>query len=230
MKSLVRIIAICALFGTAIKADASVTVGVDPSANWLGYMNVFSLPSDGGGYLWGSPWGTADLRATFAGPVVTLSPNTISPPNGLADAYWYKADGTGNKTMDANFYVENSTTLPGQLLNFTGEVLANSLVPPYTSVAFIKDFAPDYSSWTSVTAPLVPGVFNIGLQTTAAGHHVQYGFETIGPNVWITNAADKGFVKVTAVKETPPVPEPSTLALFASSAVGLLSLRRNRKH
>ena len=39
----------------------------------------------------------------------------------------------------------------GQTLTFKGNVLSNSLVSPYTSVAFIKDFAPDYSSNVSVT-------------------------------------------------------------------------------
>ena len=229
MKSLIRNIAICALLGTAIRADAAITVGVDPAANWIGYMNVSNLPADGGGYQFGSPWGTADLNASFSGPTLTLTPNTINPPTGLADSYWYKPDGTGNKTMDANFYVEDSVSLPGQLLNFTGDMLANTLVSPYTSKAFIKDFAPDYSSSNAVSADLVNGVFNISLQTVAAGHHIQYGFETIGPNVWTTDVASKGFVNVTAVKSTPPVPEPSTVALLASSALGLLGLRRNRK-
>lgn len=229
MKSILRNVAVCALVVTAIRADAAVTVGVDPGANWIGYMNVFNLPENGGAFQFGSGWGTADLCATFSGPTLTLTPNTINDPN----EYWYTPSGgpgaTGNKTMDANMYVEDSTTLPGELLTFTGNVLANTLVSPYTSKAFIKDFAPDYSSFNTVTADLVTGVFNISLQTTADGHHIQYGFETVGPDVWATDVASKGFVNITAVNQTPPVPEPSTLALLASSAVGLLGLRRNRK-
>jgi len=65
--------------------------------------------------------------------------------------------------------------------------------------------------------------------TVAAGHHVQYGFETIGPDVWATDAPQMGFAQITAVSTTPAVPEPSSLAFLATSAIGLLSFRRNKK-
>jgi hypothetical protein len=104
-------------------------------------MNVFELPSNGGGYVFGSGWGVADLNASFSGPILTLTPNTIGDPN----PFWYTPSGgpgaTGNKTMDANMYVEvNGGGLSGQNVTFTGLVLGNTLVSPYTSVAFIKDF------------------------------------------------------------------------------------------
>lgn len=226
MKSLFRNLAVCALLGTGLHAHAAITVGVDPASNWIGFMNVFNLPSDGGGYQFGSGWGTADLRASFSGPTLTLAPNTIGDPN----PYWYIGGGApghaGNKIMDANMYVEDSVTLPGQFLTFEGMVLNNSMVAPYTCNAFIKDFAPDYSSFTTVTAPVVPGAFSIGMQTVAAGHHIQYGFETVGPCVWATDAAQKGFAQITAA---PKVPEPSSLAFLVSSAAGLLAFRRNKK-
>ncbi len=172
-------------------------------------MNVFEIPSNGGAYLWGQPWGAADLCATFSGPVLTLTPNTIGDPN----PYWYTPSGgpgaTGNKTMDASLYVEATGLWSGQNVSFTGTVLANTLVSPYTSVAFIKDFAPDFSSYNIASAPLVNGVFSINLATIAdPNRHVQYGFETIGPDVWVTDVASKGFVQIAAV------PEPSTLALL----------------
>ena len=66
---------------------------------------------------------------------------------------------TGNKITDANLYVEEADTLAGQTVTFKGEVLANTLVDPYTSVAFIKDFAPDFSSFNMATVALTPGVF-----------------------------------------------------------------------
>ena len=229
MKSLFRTITVCALLGTAIHVRAAITVGVDPGKTWLGFMNVSNLPADGGAYQFGSSWGTADLRASFAGSTLTLSPNTIGDPA----AYWYKGGGApghpGNKTMDANFYVEDSATLPGQLVTFSGDVLNNSLVSPYTSNAFIKDFASDYSSSTSVTTPVTPGAFSINLQTVAAGHHIQYGFETVGPCVWSTDANAMGFAQIKAVAGPPAVPEPSSLALLASGAAGLFAFRRNRK-
>lgn len=221
MKSLIKNIALCALLGAAVSANA-VTVGVDPSAPWQGFMNVLNLPADGGAYQFGSGWGTADLCATFSGPILTLTPNTINPPTGLADAYWYKPDGSGNKTMDANMYIEPPAgTLSGQSVTFTGNVLANTLVSPYTSVAFIKDFAPDYSSFNTITATLVGGVFSINLATVSDPlRHVQYGFETIGPDVWITDVAADGSVTITAV------PEPATFALVALGSAALLIRRR----
>jgi hypothetical protein len=210
-----------------VSPAAAQTVTVDPGAAWLGFMNVFETPQNGGAYVFGSSWGTADLCAVFTGPVLTLSPNTVGDPN----AFWYTPGGgpgaTGNKIMDANMYVETTGVYPGQTLTFTGNVLASTLLSSqnaqgngWTSVAFIKDFAPDYSSSIAVTAPLVNGVFSISLATVNdPARHVQYGFETIGPDVWITDVGPYGSVQVT-------VPEPCSLGLLALG--GCLVLRRRR--
>lgn len=210
------------ILGTTLNSPAA-TVGVDPGAPWVGYMNVFELPSNGGGFVFGSGWGTADLCASFSGPVLTLTPNTIGDPN----PFWYTPSGgpgaTGNKIMDASFYVDTTGVFTGQTLNFTGVVLANTLVSPYTSVAFIKDFAPDYSSFVSVTAPLVNGLFNLSYATiNDPGRHIQYGFETIGPDVWVTDVASKGLVQITAV------PEPTIATLLLGGLVGLAAAQRRK--
>lgn len=186
--------------------DVSPTnVTVNSSAPWLGYMNVFNKPQDGGAYQFGSPWGTADLNAVFTTFGLELSPNTIGDPN----PYWYTPSGgpgaVGNKTMDASMYVEIGS-LPGRKLIFSGTVLTNTLVSPsntnaigngWTSVAFIKDFAPDYSSVNAVTVPLTPGPFSLQLNTiNDPARHVQYGFQTVGPNVWVTDAPAFGKVVI----------------------------------
>ena len=153
---------------------------------------------------------------------MTLTPNTIGDPN----SYWYTPSGgpgaTGNKIMDANLYVQTvDGTFTGQTVTFTGTVQANTLVSPYTSVAFIKDFAPDYSSFISVTAPLTPGTFSVSLDTiNDPSRHVQYGFETIGPNVWVTDVAAKGSVKITVDNADPSITgQPaSTRTVFGGSA------------
>ena len=219
----------CLLVGAGLAANAA-NVGVDPGASWQGYMNVFETPQNGGGYAFGSGWGTADLCATFAGPVLTLSPNVIND----ASSYWYSPSGgpgsVGNKTMDANFYVETTGVYTGQTLSFTGDVLSNTLFGHvnqlgngWTSVAFIKDFAPDYSSSVSVTASLVNGVFNLSLLTVNdPARHIQYGFETIGPDVWSTDVGPYGNIQVTAV------PEPGTLALLAFGLCLPVLFRRRR--
>ncbi|MCU0772658.1 MAG: PEP-CTERM sorting domain-containing protein [Verrucomicrobia bacterium] len=227
----------CALLGAALESRADVSYTVDPGATWIGYMNVFALPSVGnyppslGGYEFGSGWGTGDLVAYFTGPVLTLAPNTINDPN----EYWYTPSGgpgsVGNKIMDASMYVEVGS-LPGQTVTFTGTVLSDTLTLAnnpgnvdangngWTSVAFIKDFAPDYSSFVTTTVPLAPGNFSISLATiNDPARHVQYGFETIGPDVWITDVGPFGNITIT-------VPEPSTLALAGLSAAALLIFRR----
>jgi hypothetical protein len=230
MKSLLRNLTLCAFVGAAISTKAA-TVLVNPGQSWLGFMNVFNLPSAGGAYQFGQAWGTADLTAVFSGSTLTLGPNTIGDPN----SYWYTPSGgpgaIGNKVMDANFYVETTGVYSGQALTFTGNVLANTLVGQtnqigngWTSVAFIKDFAPDYSSNVTVTAPLVNGVFSINLNTiNDPARHIQYGFETIGPDVWITDVAPYGNIQIAAV------PEPSIFALagFGAAALSLIRRRRN---
>src|SRR5436309_14239378 len=151
MKSLIRTTACCALLGAAMSLRAA-TYTVDPGATWLGFMNVFNTAGPGygiagaDGYVFGSSWGTADLRATFSGPDLSLSANTIGDPN----SFWYTPSGmpgaTGNKIMDANFYQQFDGTLAGTTVTFTGIVLSDTLAMDpvdaaghgWTSVAFIK--------------------------------------------------------------------------------------------
>jgi hypothetical protein len=201
-------------------------------AVWWGYMNVFDTPADGGAYKFGSSWGTADLVAVFSGSTLTLSPNTVNN----SDPYWYDSIGNnsvGNKILDASMYVQPADgTYTGVTLTFTANVLANTLVGSlnpvgdgWTSVAFIKDFAPDYSSFNTITVPLTPGVFSISLNTiNDPARHVQYGFETIGPDVWPTDSALASYGNV----QIAPVPEPSILALTALGGMGMLTLFRRR--
>lgn len=211
-------------YGKAVvqSLDASPTnITVKSSDAWVGYMNVFNKPQDGGGYQFGSGWGTPDLCAVFNGFGLVLSPNTIGDPN----AYWYTPSGgpgaVGNKSMDASMYVEIGS-FPGHNMTFSGTVLSNTLVSAsntnaigngWTSVAFIKDFAPDYSSSVSVTVPLTPGAFSVNLYTVNdPARHVQYGFETIGPDVWATDAAQFGKVVIENVAVLPPTITPSRSA------------------
>jgi hypothetical protein len=232
MKSLLNSFAVssCSLL-FALTCTNAATVTVDPTASWQGYMNVFETPQHGGAFVFGSGWGTADLTATFAGPTLTLGPNTVNDTS----SFWYSPSGgpgaVGNKSMDANMYVETTGLYTGQNLTFTGNVLANTLFGHqnqlgngWTSVAFIKDFAPDYSSFVSITAPLVNGVFSISLPTVNdPARHIQYGFETIGPDVWSTDVAPYGSIQITAV------PEPATAGLLGLTLLGLLGSRRMRK-
>lgn len=222
MEKRVRMVMVvaCALVCTLASVNVQAAgVTIDPLQTWIGYMNVFALPADGGAYMFGSAWGTADLPATFSGATLTVSPN-VNTYN-ATDPYWVKPDGSGNKTCDAVMYVQDDA-LAGSAVNFTGFTLANTLVSPYTSVAFIKDFVPDFSSSTSVTAPLVGGTgWNLTL-ATAPGDHVQYGIETIGPDANPATVAALGNAMVTAV------PEPSSIALVLAGLSGLVMFARKR--
>lgn len=196
-------------FSATTKAD--VTYTVDQGAPWLGYMNWFALPIDGGAFVGGGVWGVPDLVSVFDNnaSTLTLSPNSINDPN----EYWYQCTGSGtapncgspgalgNKIMDANTYVELPTdTVNGQTVTFQGTVLSNSLTSAHVAKAFIRDFAPDYSSFNESAIVLAPGPFSINLLTdAAAGRHVQYGFNFNGENVWITDVAPFGNVVVQTV-------------------------------
>lgn len=193
-----------ALFAGAARADVNITLnGADP---YQGFMNVFNLPSAGGAYQFGSPWGTGDLVAVFTGNNLRISPNSIGDP----DPYWYTPSGgpgsTGNKIMDANMYVEPAGSLPGVTVNFTGDVLSNNLAASHIAKAFIRDFAPDFSSLNEVSVVLPAGgnSFNLSLATiNDPARHVQYGFQTVGPCVWVTDVAAYGAVVVGPTQSVP---------------------------
>lgn len=212
------------LAGTAIAATASAqtTVGVGQSgAGWLGYMNVFDL---GGFYAFGSPWGVPDLNASFndGANSLTLSPNTIGDPN----PYWYIGGGgpgaQGNKIMEANLYQQFTGTYAGQNLSFQGVVLANSFTSAHRTYAFIKDFASDYSSNVTQLVELTsPGSFNVSLATiNDPSRHVQFGFMTVGVNVWVTDTAPFGNMVIQTI------PAPASLAMLGLA--GLAAGRRRR--
>jgi hypothetical protein len=191
LKSVVLALAVLAL-GVGI-ASADVTVTVNQADLTLGFMNVFTL---GNAYEWGQPWGTLDLTATWApGNIVTLGPNCVNDPN----PYWYLPSGgpgaAGQHLMEANLYTEvNGGSLAGQNVTFQGCVISNTLTSAHVSVAFVKDFAADYSSfnWAYVALP-ASGPFSVTLATVPdPSRHVQWGFQTKGVNVWITDLAPYG--------------------------------------
>ena len=188
-KSLLAGLTAIVLLGTAVLGYSQTTVVPNPHQPWIGYMNVFGLNTNNnsanyGAYQFGQAWGIFDLRATNDTATATnyleLTPcvNVWNPTN----TYWVNANGTPNKWMDASYYVENNN-IAGQYITFSGICLSNNLSGNANSVAFIKDFTPNYGAFTPVTVPLVAGQpFSISLQTTA-GDHIQYGFETQGPDV-----------------------------------------------
>lgn len=191
-----------------IASHADVAVTVDPVTLANGFMNVFELPINGGGYVFGSPWGPADLTATWSGSNVTLGPNSIGDP----DPFWYIGGGApgnpGNKTMEANLYAEPAGSLPGQTVTFSGTVTSNTLTSAHHAYAFVKDFAPDFSSFNLDVIELpTSGLFSVSLATVNdPARHVQWGFQMVGPNVWITDRGPFGSVTIGPDSPTPAKP------------------------
>ncbi len=228
-----KIVAICCLAaGLFETAHADVTVGVNYGQNWIGYMTVFDLDRSGalpapGGYVFESVWGFNDLTAEFdtGANTLTLGPNSVNDP----DPFWYidngGSPGLGNKWMDANGYVQiDDGSLSGQTVTFAGTILSNTFLENHTVTAFIRDFAPDYSSNNSSTQVFnlnETGAFSIELATDAgAGRHVQYGFNVQGENVWVSDRQEFGNVVLNAV------PEPGSLAIISLGAIALVTRRR----
>jgi len=239
MKKILTLVALAGFLTMGAQAD--VLYEVDPGAPWIGYMDVFDTPANGGAYVFGSAWGTADLTATFDTTTLTLGPNTIVE----FGPFWYTPTGApgavGNKIMDATMYVEVGS-LPGQLVTFSGTVLSDTLTLAnnpgnvdvsgngWTSVVFIKDFAPDYSSFAMTSVPVSPGAFSISLNTiNDPARHVQYGFETAGPDVWVTDVAPYGTVVIETMPEPASISEPASIALIGLAGGGLMFLRRRMK-
>lgn len=191
------------LFAVVAGCSVAQAIVVSPGNStqpWLGYMNVSELPSNGGFFVFGSPWGVQDLVTQFndGANTMTLKVNNIGDPN----PFWYTPSGgpgaAGNKIMEANTYIETTDVLNGQTVDFQGTVVSNTLAASHTAILFIKDFAPDYSSFNQATLPLpASGSFSVSLATDpGAGRHVQYGFAVTGPCVWVTDAGNYGSVVI----------------------------------
>jgi|TARA_R110000782_G_scaffold54637_11_gene115540 hypothetical protein len=214
-----------AAVASAANAGTSVDVAIDPSsAPWLGFMNVFELPSNGGGFVFGSPWGVSDLVANFddGANTVTMSPNTVGDP----DPFWYQGGGgpgaPGNKIMEANLYQQSDGGLAGTTVNFSGNVQSFSMTAAHEVQVFIRDFAADFSSSVDVFAAIdSTGAFSISLDTiNDAARHVQWGIQVRGENVWVTDVAPFGNVVFSTV------PTPASIAMMGAG--GLLMSRRRR--
>ena len=199
MRSLVLATILAVLVPLGAHAQTKLTV--DPAALTNGFMNVSNLPApDGdGAFQFAQAWGFADLTAVFNGDELTLGPTPIE----TADSFWYQGTpgpgAAGNKFMEANSYAEFSDgSLAGQTVTFRFEVLANTLTPEHGVRAFIRDFAPDFSSVVEEVIEVdAPGAYALQLATIDDGARpVQIGFQMRGPNVWPTDAPDFGTIVI----------------------------------
>jgi hypothetical protein len=203
-------LAVAVVFASSPAARAATTVLVDSNIITSGFMNVFASP--GAGYQFGSSWAAKDLRAIYSDPslLTLLTCTNVSNPT---NTYWVNPDGSGAKWMDANWY-HQADTLLGSNVTFSGNVVSYSFPSNYNCSAFIKVFNSGFGVLQSATLPLTNGqtylsattnnvfvagdsFFSLNLTATNPGAaHVQYGFETTGPNAPITNNPDAWFAVI----------------------------------
>ena len=237
MKNATTLTLAAALVAISAASAATVMVGVSTSP-WTGFMNVFELPANGGGFVFGSGWGIGDLNTSFDDPgqTITFTPNTIGDPN----EFWYQGGrpgedpgnpndnggpgALGNKVMEANLFYTETGTLAGQSVTFQGMINSISLTGSHSFQVFIRDFAPDFSSSVDIFLPITEaGPFSISLDTiNDPARNVQYGFQMRGENVWVTDVAPFGSVEISSA----PIPEPSSALL---GLVGLAFVARRRR-
>ncbi|MDA0357021.1 MAG: choice-of-anchor J domain-containing protein, partial [Bacteroidetes bacterium] len=182
-------------------------VDFDASATFLGYMNWFELPANGGGYVNGSSWTVAALKSVLntGANTLTLQPNFNTYAENPTDAYWVnQTTGAGNKNMQAATFVEDATA-NGADLTFQGSVSSYTLDAAYTAKYFIKALDPA-NGWADVFGGSktfdLPQSGNFSVSATAAelpaGLVVQYGFEVFGANANPADEVALGSVVVTA--------------------------------
>ena len=165
-------------------------VTADPTNAWGGYMEVFNVNEDGsqGGYVFGEPWGVADLQTVLQPDV----PNMMLYPNfntyNAEDPFWSNGE-MGNKIMRATTQVESWELYNGADLTFTGSVAEHTLDESYQAVYFIKCLDPDANYSDMLEAAYVidlpeSGEFSVSVSgdLLPEGKLVQFGFSVIGLN------------------------------------------------
>jgi len=199
-------------------ASADFTVTVNTNGPWNGYMNVFDLSTN---FMWGSGWGTADLRADFLG--ASIPPDLyLQSCTGVwnpSDPYWVSG-GIAQKNMEANFYQEFFGK-DDETLTFNYTVLSNTLAG-YTTIGFVKvlDSGSGWATVQSTTMVLNAGSYSIPLTEdgTAITPVMQAGFTIFGLPTSPTDPISSQGVFINTI------PEPATIALLGLS--GLFLLRR----
>ena len=134
------------IFGFTFLSIAQNTVTVDASATQNGYANVFETTANGGGFVFGQAWGVPDLKTVVdaSANTLTLQPNYNTWGDGT-DSFWVdQTTGIGNKTFEANTFVEDNS-LVGSDLTFEGSVSSYNISSDYQVLAFIKVFNADFS-------------------------------------------------------------------------------------
>lgn len=228
----VGITALVAGLGAFQSQAASQNVITDPNNAFYGYENVYTngltatiwpaYISDflgSGGFGSGAAFpnnSTVDTSGT-----ITIGaddwPDVTSPYN-TDTLIWADASGTSSAICNSlsDIYTEATTFSAGDSVTFTGSLVTNTLVSPYSAnaVIFIKDYD---TSWG------YHGMVSLNINTLTNGQafaltmpaifgnndHIQYGLEWAGPPVRSANVASYGMASISTnggVVAPPPPP------------------------
>jgi len=196
--------------GTAAVSNR-VEVFVDPTEDWIAYLNLYRATSEGGGLEYRTTVLPSEINAGFQGDnlfVGAMRSHPLDRP--LSDTHWWFPDGVGKKQMQSFFYVENDH-LAGKTVVFSGTCVSNTFSPSlgFKAEAVVFDYTDDYSGRDAASAPLSPGGnFSVSLRTQP-GHHVQYGIWILGPNMHPDQVQKAGRVWVATRLGARILPEPS---------------------
>lgn len=237
MKKIYTFVAALILSSSAVVAQN--VVDCSASDAWVGYMNVFALPADGGGYEFGSAWEVSMLKTELNASenTVILHPNFNTYGDNPTDPFWVNADtGEGNKDLEASTYVEPGDTYNGVDLTFEGTVVENTLADGYTASFFIKALDPaagysDAFGGTKVVELPVSGTFSISATGAelAPGLIVQYGFIVKGVNANPADEAALGTVVIgSAYLNTESIESASeAISVYPNPTSSMLSFTMN---
>jgi hypothetical protein len=189
--------------GSTVSGPKSVNISIDHNQRWVGYQTANMTVPYLTGYL---DIAAADEQGTISNSdVARCAPDLRADKLAHTDTtVWQDASGTSDAipglTADTVFYVDTgSLAANGDTVIFSGQLITNALVDPYSSsiVAFIKDFD---SGWgyhgmsTVYLNTLTNGeVFSVSKSISGGGAHIQYGFEWVGPPAR-TNPASSSYV------------------------------------
>ncbi|MDG1332059.1 MAG: T9SS type A sorting domain-containing protein [Crocinitomicaceae bacterium] len=209
-------------------------ISADASDAWIGYVNVFDLPADGGAYQFGSAWEVPKLKTTLDVPTntITLQPNFNTYEENPADAFWVnQTTMEGNKQMECLTFVEpagfNDTDL-----TFIGSVSSNDLDSGYVAKFFIKALDPangyaDALSGSKVFDLPASGIFTVSATAAElpAGLVIQYGFSITGQNANPADEASLGSIVIEAADASITEANPfGSVSTYPNPASELLSI------
>lgn len=236
MNKMYTLLTAALLSTTAAVAQNVVDAGASDS--WVGYMNVFDLPEDGGGYQFGSSWEVPAVQTTLdeMENTITLQPNFNTYEENPDDPYWVNADTeTGNKDMEGLTFVEPGETFNGVDLKFEGTVLEHTLDETYAAQFFIKALDPD-AGFSDVFGGSkvfdLPESGTFAVEATGAeleaGLIIQYGFLVRGRNASPLAEDSLGSVVIgSAYLSTTEIENEPTISVYPNPTTDFIAFTNN---